>query len=390
MKRQLALLDYAVGALSRRGRRNLAIMLGLAALVSMWSATVFLAEALRVEYRGLVSGLPDLTVQRLIAGRPALIAEDDRRAIEALELPGLRAIHPRVWGYLYVAPLEGNVVVLGIRGSERQSALIDGAWPEVDREIVIGQAIARMLGLRVGDQISLRPPAERTSVALIVSGILDPRTAALGGDFIMATEAKARSLLGVPPEMATDLTIELTREEEAEVVSTAIAEHIPGARVIDRRLVARTYELTFDTRAGFVGIALLPALLAAMLLAWERWTGLGENERREIGILKATGFSTADVLALRMWESGLVASAGAILGVVVAYVHVFVLGAPGLRESLFGWSTLHADLTLAPAFDVIEALTIMGGVVLPFVAISVVPAWRAAMLDPDRLLRGSV
>lgn len=389
MKRQLALLDHALGAMGRRRNRNLAITLGLAALVSMWSATVFLAESLRSEYRALVSGLPDLTVQRLIAGRPALISDDDIRAIESLDLPGVRAIHSRIWGYLYVSPLEGNIVVMGLRDSQ-DPELIDGDWPRHDHEIVIGTAIARMLGLRVGDQISLRPPAEHTAVALIVSGILDPRTSALGGDFIMTTRARARSLLGVPPEMATDLVIELTREEEANVVSAAIADHVQGARVIDRRLVARTYELTFDARAGFVGIALLPALLAAMLLAWERWTGLGENERREIGILKATGFSTADVLALRMWESGLVALAGAVIGVLLAYVHVFVLGAPGLRDALFGWSSLRADLTLAPAFDITQALTIIGAVVLPFIAISVVPAWRAAMLDPDRLLRGSV
>ncbi len=390
MKRQLALLDHALGAMVRRGKRNLAITLGLAALVTLWSSTVFLAEALRIEYRALISDLPDLTVQRLIAGRPALIAGDDLRAIESLDLPGLRTIHPRVWGYLYVSPLEGNIVVIGLGDSEPESALIDGDWPRHDDEIVIGTAIARMLGLRVGDQISLRPPAEHTAVALIVSGILDPRTAALGGDFVMTTQTRARSLLGVPSEMATDLAIELTREEEANVISTAITDHIEGARVIDRRLVARTYELTFDTRAGFVGIALLPALLAAILLAWERWTGLGENERREIGILKATGFSTADVLALRMWESGLVAWAGAVLGVVCAYVHVFVMGAPGLRDALFGWSSLHADLTLAPAFDITQALTIVGAVVLPFIAISVVPAWRAAMIDPDRLLRGGV
>jgi ABC-type lipoprotein release transport system permease subunit len=389
MNRQIALLEHALGAMRRRGRRNLAIVLGLAALVALWSATVFLAESLRLEYRALISGLPDLTVQRLIAGRPALVAENEIHAIESLDLPGVRAIHSRVWGYLYVSPLEGNIVVMGL-GDSQNPELIDGDWPRHDDEIVIGTAIARMLGLRVGDQISLRPPAERTSLALIVSGILDPRTAALGSDFVMTTQTRARSLLGVPSEMATDLVIELTREEEANVVSTAIADHIEGARVIDRRLVARTYELTFDTRAGFVGIALLPALLAAMLLAWERWTGLGENERREIGILKATGFSTADVLALRMWESGLVAFSGAVIGIVVAYVHVFVMGAPGLRDALFGWSSLHADLTLAPAFDITQALTIIGAVVLPFIAISVVPAWRAAMVDPDRLLRGSV
>jgi hypothetical protein len=28
-------------------------------------------------------------------------------------------------------------------------------------------------------------------------------------------------------------------------------------------------------------------------------------------------------------------------------------------------------------------------VLAPFVAVSIVPAWRAAMLDPDRAMRGS-
>ena len=32
--------------------------------------------------------------------------------------------------------------------------------------------------------------------------------------------------------------------------------------------------------------------------------------------------------------------------------------------------------------------SLLAGVVVPFVAISVVPAWRAAMLDPDEALRG--
>ena len=36
----------------------------------------------------------------------------------------------------------------------------------------------------------------------------------------------------------------------------------------------------------------------------------------------------------------------------------------------------------------VEVVVLLAGVVVPFVAISVVPAWRAAMLDPDEALRG--
>ena len=111
-------------------------------------------------------------------------------------------------------------------------------------------------------------------------------------------------------------------------------------------------------------------------------------ERREIGVLKAVGWSTSDVLAARMWESALVGLVGATLGLVVGYVHAFVFGAPGLADALFGWSSLHASLSLPPALDFAQLLAILGAVVVPFVGVSVVPAWRAAMLDPDRLLRG--
>ncbi|UJR82760.1 ABC transporter permease [Sandaracinus amylolyticus] len=387
MKRQLALLDHALGALRRRAGRNAAIAIGLAAVVALFGSTSFLAEALRAEYRALADGLPDLTVQRLVAGRPALIAEREAATIEALDLPGVRSVRPRVWGYLFVAPIEGNVVVIG-RGAHDDAEIVAGRWPERDDEIVVGSGIARLLGARAGDQIALTASEGATPVVLTISGVLDARTAALGSDLVIATDARARSLLGVPEGMATDLALDLARDEEAAVVTAEIAQAVSGARVIDRQLLERTYELTFDARAGLVGAMLVPALLALLLLAWDRLTGLGEAERREIGVLKATGWSTNDVLTARMWESGLVALVGSVAGVAIGYVHAFWLGAPGIADALFGWSVLHAELALAPAVDLAQVLAIVSAVVVPFVAVSVVPAWRAAMLDPDRLLRG--
>lgn len=388
MRRSLALLGHALGALSRRRGRNAAIVVGLSAVVALFSSTLFLSEALRAEYRRLAQGMPDLTVQRLVAGRPALLAESDARAIEALGLPGLRRVTPRVWGYLFVAPIEGNVVVVSTEGTSFDSDLIDGRAPAGDDEIAIGTAIARSLGARVGDELALAGAGSVEPAILRIVGIVDPGTAALSGDLVLTGDARARSLLGVPEGQATDLAVVLARSEESDVVTTAITQRIAGARVVDRRLLERTYELTFDARAGFLGAVLVPALLALLLLAWDRLTGLGEMERREIGVLKATGWSTADVLAARMWESGIVAVIGGALGIVLGYLHAFVLGAPGISGALFGWSVLHAELALAPAVDGAQILAILGAIVIPFIAVSVVPAWRAAMLDPDRLLRG--
>jgi ABC-type lipoprotein release transport system permease subunit len=387
VKRHLALLDHALGALRRRAGRNAAIAVGLAAVVALFTSTMFVAESLRAEYRALAAGMPDLTIQRLVAGRPALVDESAADAIRGMDLPGVRSVRPRVWGYLWVAALEGNVVIVGTDAIDLGDA-IEGRAPAADGEVALGSTIARRLGVRTGDTIALAASEHAEPAVLEVAGIFQPHTAALSADLLVTTPSRARALLGVPDGYATDLAIALSRPEEADVVAHEIGDAIDGTRVLDRQLLERTYELTFDSRAGFVGAALVPALLALLLLAWDRLTGLGEAERREIGVLKAIGWSTADVLAARMWESGLVSAAGAAIGIVLAYVHAFVLGAPGLRDALFGWSTLHADLDLAPAVDAAQIVATLGAIVAPFVAVSVVPAWRAAMLDPDRILRG--
>jgi ABC-type antimicrobial peptide transport system permease subunit len=387
MKRHRALLEHVLGALFRRRGRNAAITLGMAALVGLFSSVLFVSEALRAEYRALAVTLPDLTVQQLVAGRPALVEAAAITRIEALALPGLASIRPRVWGYLYVPSIEGNVVIVGGAGTDAPGVLEGGRWAEGEDEIVIGNGIAHLLGARVGDELALAGPGAAPAILRVV-GVLSGQTAALSADLVLTTDARARALLGMTAAGFTDLAVTLARPEEAGVVAEAIATALPGARLLDRRLLERTHELTFDARAGFLGAVMLPALLALLLLAWDRLTGLGDAERREIGVLKAVGWSTSDVLAARMWESALVGLVGATLGLVMGYVHAFVFGAPGLADALFGWSSLHASLSLPPALDFAQLLAILGAVVVPFVGVSVVPAWRAAMLDPDRLLRG--
>jgi ABC-type lipoprotein release transport system permease subunit len=114
---------------------------------------------------------------------------------------------------------------------------------------------------------------------------------------------------------------------------------------------------------------------------------MGRGERREIAVLKAVGWSTADVLWAKLFESVLVGAVATALGLLFGYAWVFWLGAPGLRPALVGWSVLYPKASLTPAVDVAQLLGVTIAILGPFVLLSVVPAWRAATSDPLESMR---
>lgn len=375
MKRQRALLEYALGALARRPGRSVALAVGLALVTGLYASALFLTDSLRAEVESAAAGVPDLTVQAMAGGRPALL---DAASLEALDAalvsePGVRSIRPRVWGYLFWPAIEANVVLVGAGEGEADAARV-------------GFALAQRLGLREGDRLALPLPPEG-SLVLRATTITGEETALHDADVLEVSEATARQLLGIPEGSAVDVAVTLATPDESPVVAERVAGAIPFARVLDRPGIQRAYELTFDGRSGLLGILLLPCLAALLLLAWERLTGLGPEEQREIGILKAIGWETRDVLVARLYESTVISVAGALIGLVVAYAFVFWLGAPGMAGAMLGWSTLHADLDLVPAIDLTQILFLFGVVVVPFAGVGLVPAWRAAMLDADRATR---
>ncbi len=393
MRRHLALARFALGSGGRRAGRTLTLTLALALVTAAFSAVLFLTEALRREYRLGVGLLPDLTVQRLVAGRPGLIAEAHARAIAAIR--GVTRVEPRVWGYYFVPALAGNFTVVGAdfagpsAGVNPGVVLGEGRLPGrgATGEAVLGEALAGFLGLSVGDAIEL--PVGNGSQRFEVVGLFRSSVALWSADVLLLSLEDARRFLQVPEGEATDLAVRLSTPDEATVAAGKIAELVPGARIVDRQLLDRTYDLTFDTRGGLMGAMLLPALAAFLVLAWDRLTGVGPGERREIGVLRAVGWKTSEILEARLWENLLIGAYGAGLGLLGAYGYVFLLGAPGLREVLMGWSSLYPAFDLAPAVTAGQVLVVGTLVVVPFVTLSLVPAWHATTRDPHGLLRGT-
>ena len=162
---------------------------------------------------------------------------------------------------------------------------------------------------------------------------------------------------------------------------------LPTARFITRDEIHRTYQKLFSWREGILVALAGAALLAFAIFAAEKASGLSAEEAREIGILKAVGWDTGDVIAMKLWEGLLISTGAFLIGTVLAYLHVFAFGAGLFDPILKGWAVIYPDFALTPMIDGVQIASLMFLTVLPYTAATLVPIWRAATADPDQVMR---
>jgi ABC-type lipoprotein release transport system permease subunit len=145
---------------------------------------------------------------------------------------------------------------------------------------------------------------------------------------------------------------------------------------------------TYGGRAGFVALLWVVVLLAVVLLAFTASSAGSEEARREVGLLKALGFDTVDILEIRMLESLTLSLLGVSLGISFAIMYDFVLGAPLLAGFLLGWNLLLLNGGIPVAVTLSTVFTVYAVGLVPILIASVVPSWRNAITEPDIVLRG--
>ena len=166
-----------------------------------------------------------------------------------------------------------------------------------------------------------------------------------------------------------------------------VAGLFPDTRQILREDILRTYDAVFDWRGGIMSVILLSSLLAFIILAWEKAAGLSAEARREIGILKAVGWETSDVLLMKFWEGIAISLTSFFAGILLAYSHVFFTSSFIFEPVLKGWAVLYPRFKTTPYVDPFELVILFFLTVVPYTVATIIPAWRTALVDPDSVMR---
>ena len=372
-EKQRNILEFTLSSLLRRKGKNFSLLAVYTLVVFALASAMFFTEAMKREASLILKDTPEIIVQRVSQGRydPIPVKYVDK----IRKIRGVISAGPRLWGYYYDPVVGANYTLMVPR---------NGA-PARDT-IAIGNGISRSRMVYRGDIMSFR-----TYNGLVRTFTVDREMAAeseiVSADLILISEADFRGIFGLPAAQATDIVVSVRNPKELVTIAKKILELFPDTRPIIRDEMMRTYDSVFDWRGGIFIVLLSMALLAFVIFAWEKASGLSAEERREIGILKALGWETADVISVKAYEGMVVSLFSFCLGVLFAYAHVFfsatVLFAPALK----GWSVLYPDFRLTPFIDPYQVAVLFFLTVVPYTVATIVPSWRAAIVDPDSVMR---
>jgi cell division protein FtsX len=373
VNRHLRVARYAIGSLRRRWRKNVAVVGVYGLVIFALASVVFLTQSLTQGAVASLQSSPEIMVQQLRAGRHGLAPVTDVTALA--QIAGVGAVAPRRWAYL-TDPASGETLLLQVGEAGRLREF----------EATAGAEVLRRRGLAVGGVLTLRDQTGK-SVGLTITGVAETSTPLESAALITVSETAFRALSGMPDGQAMDLALRVRNRRELPTIAAKIGESHPAARPIIRDELVRTYTSLFNWRSGVIVVALLVPVLAFILFAWDKAAGLSPDERREIGILKAVGWETADVILLKCYEAVAVSLVAFVLGAGLAIAALAVPHPSVVLPALLGWSTLYPAFRPAPALGAYQMATLFFLTVFPYLVATVVPAWRAGTTDPDLVMR---
>ena len=370
---QRNILDFTLSSLLRRKRKNAALILVYTLVVFLIASVMFFTHSIRKEASLVLKDAPEMVVQKLVAGRQDLMPLDYIEKIKGIK--GIGSIKGRLWGYYFDPFFGANYTLMS---------------PDDDRlpsgTIAIGEGIAKDRKVHAGDMVALNAYKGETML-FKVQEIFSAESALVSADLVLMSIDDLRNLFGIPKGKVTDLTLKVRNPRELGTIAQKIVQTLPDTRPITRDEILRTYDSIFNWRGGVIIVILFVAVISFFIFAWDRASGLGAEEKREIGILKAIGWETSDVILMKFCEGMVISFSSFLLGVLLAYAHVYFTSSLLFEPVLKGWSVIYPDFKLIPFIDAYQISTLFFLTVLPYTVSTIVPSWRAATIDPDLVMR---
>ncbi len=393
-KRIVNLWGFASKQLSINKKQTLALAIPLTIAIAVVAAMSFVRDGLRSDAHLSTAFLPDITVQMMSAGRSTHVPAG---MIEQMHnIPGIKLIVPRIWGVL---PIHTNgqdnaYTLLGIDPANMpipadiRLSMKSGRFirPDDRQCLVLGESVARSLHIQVGNTLSILTPAHETCDFHVI-GIFTSAVQIYAADLMLTHIEDARNFFGYAPGEAADLCVYLRNAAQTDNTAAAITKSFPDCRVLTRDKLSRVMDQSYGSRSGIFQIVWLILLVNIVLLVWSQASSTALYLKKEVGILKALGWSVMEIIQTRIFSTAIIALLACFVGILLGIFYVSA-GAPGVREYFLGWTAIYPEfrVPICLRFDSIITLLAIGTV--PIIGAVVLPSWLVGISEPDRAIRG--
>lgn len=385
--RELNIFLFSINLLLKR-KSSYYIFLILTVLVFFIASASFITASIKKELILTHEELPDIVIQRVIGGRQQYVHMDYIDKI--VSIPGIKSILPRVWGYYYFDYSGVNFSIVGIDPLEpfyKKSLEESIKHIKIDELtirddwMILGNGV-RSLFSDIGylDYAYFKKP-DGEYVKLRRFDYLNGESAIFTNDIILISQKMARTLLGMDEDYVTDIAVNVYNKNEVVTIAAKIRDILKDVRTVTKKDILNSYQNVFNYKLGFFITLFGVLFFTMMVIVIDKLGGLSETEKLEIGVLKATGWTTSDVLRLKFYESSFLVLQAYIMGVLLSMIYVYLLKAPIMMNMFNGYATLKTEYQLIFAVDFKTLFFVFITIVPFYIAAIIIPTYRIATLD---------
>ncbi len=409
--------EWQIGWRLVRAGRGLAERSGFVsfiAAVSMLGLTLGVAALIVV--LSVVNGFQREVRDRMLDVVPHIDLQEAPGA-GVLDAPAMRA-RLQAWpGVSALAPVVRLPALLG-RDDTLRAALVQGIDPAQETRvsalvarldpallatlapgslhIVPGQALAKALGVKAGDTVTLVQPGASAGEAprlrpLQVSGVFASGHYEFDNTLALMHIDDAAGLAG--PQGSRGLALRLADAQQAPQVAADLRAALPPqVGVGDWTRTNRTWFESVQIQKRMIGLILALIVAVAAFNLTSMMVMTVTDRRADIAILRTLGASPASVMAIFMIQGAASGIVGTLGGLLLGLAIAFNLD-PLVKiiESLVGRSLLDAQVYLIdhmPSDPRAGEVAWIAAVALALAVVATVyPSWRASRVDPAEALR---
>jgi putative ABC transport system permease protein len=325
-------------------------------------------------------------------------------AASILEIPGVRAVFPRIssmatlqestikhavlWGLDIPGEMEANHFNL----ADRSNGLREGRWPESGaNECAVGVVFARKSGLSIGDRIPLRTVSAQFSEKYwspVITGIFNFDFFRFDESYIVVDIERLGRLLALD-EGTQSLVIFVDNEKQSGSIAVAVQTRL-GKDDVVTDWNENTWVAAIKVNRFLYTIAYLIFLIVASFIIINTMVMIIHERIREIGMMGCLGMNRIEIVTVFFLESIFLAALGASAGLLAGGTIAGILTNFPFRIGGMAGNT-SPDLPISNTIFFQFSISRMMQAWLIGVAVSsvltVIPALKSAFVEPVEALR---